>query len=117
MTTAEYIKENEAYITNENSLAALEQLTPEEWDAVRESADDTGWEAPGLDCEIAITAETLDEYDHSRANHWSEPGAREEATYNEMASRLYNGLQLFKGQRRRDICVINSGDRRIVLSY
>lgn len=115
MTKTQYIEENADYI-NESSLAAIEGLNEAEFLALIETGSAGYGEDPGIDNEIAKTAETLADFDNSRAISWHEKGKRTECVFNGFAAIEYEDIQVAKGQQRRSIVVIDFGNIRSVVT-
>jgi hypothetical protein len=116
MTKQELISENTDHMTDE-SLAAIEQIPEAAWDSVTTIAlDENGWDEIGLNCDVSITHETLEDFDNSRINHWSERGQRSEIEANGFKAIGYSGLQIAKGQQRKEMIVVDCGDVRACLS-
>lgn len=116
MKKQEHIEANAKYISDD-SLAALEQIPEAAWQAVCEIADDEhGWQELGIECAVAATHETLEDFDNSRMNHWAERGKRSEVEFDNFVGRNYVGFQTTKGQRRSQMLVIDCGDIRIALT-
>jgi hypothetical protein len=116
MTIAEYLEENENYL-DDNSRAAIEQIPENLFAEVCSMAlEDMGWGDIGIDCQVAITNETLKDYDNSRINHWSERGRSMPFTDGTLPGNIYSGFQLAKGQQRHEMAVIDLGDKRLALT-
>jgi hypothetical protein len=113
-TITEYLAENADWL--DENAADIEQIPAEAWPIIRAIAlDEGGWDEPGIDCDVAITHETLSDFDASRINHWNERGTREEIEAALPATR-YVSFQLAKGQQRREMIVVDCGDLRVCLS-
>lgn len=111
-----FLAENEKWI-NEASAAAISRIPADKWPAVIAALDiqSNGATEPGIDCNVAITHETLADFDDARANHWSERGSRDEHTFNGISAIKYERFQLARGQERRDMVVLDLGDIRVSL--
>ena len=116
MTISTYLTENSQWI-DESSAAAITQVDDSQWLAVLAALDEYsgGATEPGIDCNVAITHETLADFDAARANHWSERGSRDEHTFGDIAAIKYERFQLARGQERRDMVVLDLGAVRLSL--
>lgn len=112
----EYLAANESYL-DENSAAAISTLPDGTWSAILEALDELscGARDPGIDCKVAITHETLDDFDAARTSRWSERGSRSEHEFQGLRALKFERFQLFRGQPRRDSVVVDLGDRRVAL--
>ena len=111
-----FLAENEKWI-DEASAAAITQVNDAQWPAVLAALDiqSGGATDPGIDCNVAITHETLADFDAARVNHWSERGSRDEHNFNGIAAIKYERFQLARGQERRDMVVLDLGAVRLSL--
>lgn len=98
------------------SLAALEVLDDAAWPVLVEACQMAGAGDPGIDNEIALTHETLAEFDASR-NAWSERGEREEIEVSGTAGRVYENIQVHKGARRCNLIVLDFGAQRVTMVW
>ena len=98
------------------SLAALEVLDDAAWPVLVEAGQMAGAGDVGIDNEIALTHETLAEFDDSR-NAWSERGARREIEVGGVAGREYKDIQIAKGQRRQNLIVLDFGSQRVTMVW
>ena len=116
MTISTYLTDNSNWI-DERSAAAITQVTDAQWPAVLAALDihSGGATDPGIDCNVAVTHETLADFDAARANHWSERGSRAEHTFDGIAAIKYERFQLARGQERRDMVVLDLGAVRLSL--
>ena len=116
MTISTYLTDNSNWI-DERSAAAITQLNDAQWPAVLAALDEYSGGAtdPGIDCNVAITHETLADFDDARANHWSERGSRDEHNFDGIAAIKYERFQLTRGQERRDMVVLDLGAVRLSL--
>ena len=116
MTISTYLTDNSNWI-DESSAAAITQVTDAQWPAVLAALDiqSGGATDPGIDCNVAITHETLADFDDARANHWSERGSRDEHNFDGIAAIKYERFQLTRGQERRDMVVLDLGAVRLSL--
>jgi len=111
-----FLAENEKWI-DEASAAAISRIPADKWPAVIAALNiqSGGATDPGIDCNVAITHETLADFDAARANHWSERGSREEHTFDGIAAIKYERFQLARGRERRDMVVLDLGAVRLSL--
>ena len=111
-----YLTENAKWI-GEYSAIAISTLSDAVWPAVLEGLRQMNGGAtdPGIDCAVAITTETIGDFDHSRATYWREKGSRTEIDCAGLPAVYYDRLQLRKGSDRVSQVVIDLGDRRVVL--
>ena len=110
-----YIAENTNYL-DEGSRSILESLNDEQF-AVLVAASDAqsdGCQEPGIDNGLVRTHETLEDFDKSRAAHWSQRGRREKCDINAPAIR-FEDVQMFKGQPRHTFVVVDLGEFRVVV--
>lgn len=116
MTKAEFIAENTDYL-NDRILANLEQIPDEAWNVVVECVDlaNSGGSEPGIDCDIAITHDTLDDFETARSEHWRECRRATISTVGGFQVASYSGVQMHKGGQRRDIAIIDCGEIRVCL--
>jgi len=111
MTIAEYLAENSAYI-DEASLAVLEEVDQETFDRMCAMVANFGYNGdPGIDCRVSITNGTVSDFDAARRESWAEKGTREETA----AGISYFEVQTRKGEQRRNVAVMQWGDRVIAL--
>jgi len=115
-TIQTYLAANANYL-DENSAAAISGLPDGAWPALVEAVGiiNGGATDPGIDCNVAVTHETLSDMDDARAQHWSERGARHEHTLHGLPAIHYERFQLRRGTERRSQIVIDLGDRRVSL--
>ena len=99
-----------------DSLAALEVLDDAAWPVLVEACQMAGAGDVGIDNEIALTHETLAEFDDSR-NGWSERGEREEIEVSGTAGRVYENIQMHKGERRCNLIVLDFGVQRVTMVW
>lgn len=111
MTKPELLKSNTDHMTDE-SLAAIEQAPESAWSTIVAAAKAIDAEDIGLDCEVATTTETLEDFENSRSNYWSERGKRTQGE----GFVTYENVQIAKGQRRQSLAVVDCGDFRIALT-
>ncbi len=118
---------DDADYVDENSAIAIEGLPLEAWRALLEAcailvdgnADDV---IPGIDCRVAKTHEALADWDDSRDNDWRKRGRRTDTWMtgdlglSAWPARLFENVQMNKGQERGDYIVIDLGECRAVLS-
>jgi hypothetical protein len=111
-----YLIENAAYVS-ENSAVALSSLPDDAWTLVLAGLEElnSGATEPGIDCDVALTHETLTDFDHARAGKWADRGNRTVLDIG-IAAVLFERVQLCKGQPRRSFIVIDLGEIRVVLS-
>jgi hypothetical protein len=115
-TITTYLTENARYI-GEQSAAAISTLTDADWPVVLAALEELngGCTDPGIDCAVATTAETLDDFDNSRATYWSEKGSRKTIDCAGRSAVLFDRFQLRRGSERVSQVVIDFGARRVVL--
>ncbi len=99
-----------------DSLAALEALDDAAWPVLVEACQMAGAGDVGIDNDIALTHETLAEFDASR-NGWSERGEREEIEVSGTAGRAYKNIQMHKGERRCNLIVLDFGAHRVAMVW
>ena len=107
-----YIKANGRHI-DDDSMAALEQIPADKWATVIAAAEAIDAAEIGLDCTVAVTRETLDDFANSHKNHWSEQGKTTTAI---LDGRAWRNVQIAKGQRRVSLAVVDCGDFRVCLT-
>jgi hypothetical protein len=100
-----------------DSLAALEVLDDAAWPVLVEACQMAGAGDVGIDNEIALTHETLAEFDDSRRNGWSERGDREEIEVSGVVGRVYENIQVHKGARRCNLIVLDFGAQRVTMVW
>ena len=83
---------------------------------IQDVCDDMGWnvDGDGEDFESVETAETIADFDSSRAFAWSESGSRSEGEYGGFAGVMYTGVQIARGAQRVEFLVVDCGDKRLV---
>ena len=101
---------------DDGSLAALESLDDSAWRILCKASHIAGAGDPGIDNEIALTHETLDNFDASR-HGWSERGERKEIEVGGVAGRVYTGIQIAQGQRRKNLIVLDFGNQRVTMVW
>jgi len=111
MTKQQHIEANAKYISDE-SLAALDQAPESAWSAIQAAADAIDASDIGTDCEVAATAETMEDFDNSRMTCWTERGKRVAGN----GFVVYENIQIAKGERRQNVAVIDCGEIRIALT-
>ena len=107
---------DDANYMDDDSLTALESLDDSAWPVLVEAARLAGAGDPGIDNDIALTHETLAQFDDSR-NAWSERGEREEIEVSGMAGRVYENIQVHKGARRCNLIVLDFGSQRVTMVW
>lgn len=108
----------DAKFVDEDSAAAIESLPVEAWPALVQAWSDYNGpdQQPGIDCTVAVTHETLADFDDSRARFWNEKGSREELEIGGFKAIKYERFQLRRGDTRRACqIVIDFGDLRAAL--
>lgn len=106
-------KLEDAEYMNENSLTSLESLPEGCYPALVAAANEAGFNGePGIGCEVAVTHETLADFENSRTAHWAE--CKDHDLFAECS--IYYGVQIRKGNQRKTIAVVDCGDLRAVLS-
>ena len=113
---AAYLAENAAYV-DEMSAVALSGISDADWPAILAALDvvSGGATDPGIDCAVTVTAETLADFEESRARSWSEPGRRTEHQVGGRRAVHYERFQLHRGEPRKDMVVVDLGERRVAL--
>src|SRR3990167_5972581 len=113
---SKFLADNSAYI-DEDTAAALSSLNDTAWPALVEALDEinSGATEPGIDCAIAVTHETLADFDHSRMTFWSERGSRSEHMVGGFKAVKYDRFQLRRGDTRRSQIIIDLGNIRAAL--
>lgn len=111
-----YLADNAAYIA-EGDAAAIERIPDAAWPAILAALDELsgGATEPGIDCSVTTTSETLADFDRSRLTFWSEAGSRSEHEFSGLQAVKYERFQLRRGDPRRDMIVVDIGERRIAL--
>ena len=111
-----YLTKNTKWI-DENSAVAISTLSDAVWPAILDGLEELngGSTDPGIDCAVAITTETINDFDNSRATYWREKGSRTEIECAGLPAVYYDRLQLRRGSDRVSQVVIDLGDRRVVL--
>lgn len=116
----DYLTENDQYL-DENSAIVIEKLTDEQFNVLIAANDvfsgayPKGSSNPGIDCNLVRTAETLDDFDDARTNHWQECALREEVNIGVPAIK-YERVQTHKGRQRQNILIVDFGDFRVILT-
>lgn len=101
---------------HDGSLAALESLDDSAWPLLCRASHIARAGDPGIGNEIALTHETLDDFDASR-NGWSKRGKRREIEVGGVAGRVYTGIQIAQGQRRQNLIVLDFGNQRVTMVW
>ena len=98
----------EARYVDTASAEAIEATDLASWKALVLGAEELNGDdsVPGSDCYIAVTKDSLGGWDRVRGEHWRELGERSEFIFDEHPAIKYEGFQMFKGQQRQDIVVI-----------
>lgn len=107
---------DDANYMDDDSLAALEVLDDSAWRLLCKASHIAGAGDPGVDNEIALTHETLDNFDASR-HGWSERGERREIEVSGIAGRVYKNIQTHKGERRCNLIVLDFGAQRVTMVW
>lgn len=112
-----FLAENESYI-DFDTAAALSSLDDSAWPALVAALGEINFGAmePGIDCAVAVTHETVADFDASRAQHWAERGVRSEHVVAGFKAVKYAKFQLQRGHTRRTQIVIDLGDIRVALT-
>ena len=113
---SQFLAENEAYL-DENTAAALSSLDDTAWPALVAALNkiNCGALEPGIDCAVALTHETLEDFDDSRSKHWAERGTRTEHDCAGFKAVKYDRFQLRRGDTRRTQIVVDFGTIRAAL--
>ena len=110
-----YLTENAKWLS-ESSAAAIERIPAAAWPAVLEGVEIVaGGKEPGIDCGIAVSHETLEDFDAARRNHWKNKGTRTARMIEDLTCLHFERFQLHAGDTRRSQFVIDAGDLRICL--
>ena len=110
-----YLTENAKWLS-ESSAVAIERIPAPAWLAVLEGVNIVaGGKEPGIDCGIAVTNETLEDFDAARQNHWKTKGTRTARMIESLTCLHFERFQLRAGDTRRSQFVIDAGDLRICL--
>lgn len=110
-----YLADNADYL-NKESAVSIDGLADSDWPAVLAALEElNNGELPGIDCAVAHTAETLEDFDRSRREHWTDRGSRLVVDCAERPAILYLRLQIRRGEQRSDMIVVDLGERRAVL--
>lgn len=111
----EIAPESVNYMSDE-TVSALEVLPEECWPALVAASEElTGDADVGVACRVAVTKETLDNFDASRDQYWTERGCRYELTFDDRHARHYVEFQTRKGERRQQMIVVECGEWRACL--
>jgi hypothetical protein len=113
---SKFLAENAAYI-DENSAVSLSSLDDAAWPALVAAVGELhpGATEPGVDCYVAVTHETLDDFQSSRDNHWRVRGVRSDHVVAGYRAVKYGRFQLQRGDQRRTQIVVDLGDIRVAL--
>jgi hypothetical protein len=116
MTVQEYITANSRWL-GERISANLAQVPDDKWPAIIAGLDalNAGGSDPGIDCDVVVTRETLEDFERSREQYWAERGTKKEAELAGCRSLLFDHFQRGRGEPRTSCLVIDIGDRRVVL--
>ena len=108
---------DDAKYVGEDSAAAIESLPESAWPAMAEAIGEHNGEGsvPGIDCAVAVTHETLADFENSRAASWTEKGSRAEHSFAGFKAIEYDRFQLRRGEPRKHSIVIDLGDVRVAL--
>lgn len=111
-----FLQQNSRYV-DESDAVSIEQIPDEAWPAVLEALDELSGGAtdPGIDCKVTITHETLADFDESSRKSWNESGYRSGHEFNGLKAVKYERLQRARGEPRRDMIVVDLGEKRIAL--
>lgn len=101
---------------DDGSLAALEVLDDSAWPLLCTASHIAGAGDPGIDNEIALTHETLDNFDESW-HAWSERGERKEIEVGGVAGRVYTRIQIARRSRRKNLIVLDFGNQRLTMVW
>ena len=116
MIVSQYLDENKDWI-GEDDANSICQIADTEWPAVLAALDKlNGGSEPGIDCSVAITHETVEDFDNSMKHHWRECGDRIEYNFDGVRAVEYKNVQLFKGQTRFNQMIVDLGKIRVCLS-
>ena len=112
-----YIEKNKKYLS-ETSQMAISKIESAYWLAVCEAVDfvNSGGSEPGIDCQIATTFETFEDFENARSSAWNEKGNKKQVEVEGVNVVIYKGFQLKKNQKRKDSAILDLGDFRVVLS-
>ena len=112
----DYLAENASFIQGDTAVA-IEQIPETAWPHILEALDELsgGATAPGIDCDVFVTHETLEDFVHSRTTYWSEPGRFVRLTFGGYAAMKFLRFQMRRGQPRGDMLVVDLGEFRVIL--
>lgn len=111
--TADYLDANRKFLSD-GDVATLEILTDDQFDALQQAASDASLGDP-FEHGVVRTHETLDDFEASRQNHWTGCGNVSRLTFGGFAAIRYEGVQMARGEQRRDFTVIDFGGFRAAL--
>jgi hypothetical protein len=108
---------DDAKYVGDDSAAAIESLPETAWAAMVEAIGEYNGEGsvPGIDCAVAVTHETIADFEKSRTNSWTEKGRRTDHEFSGFKAVEYERFQLCRGGQRRHSIVIDLGDVRVSL--
>lgn len=117
MTLAQdFLSANSKFVGDEDA-ASISQISDVAWPAVLEALEElNGAGELGIDCSVAITRETLADFESAKQNHWRECRRSERFTFSGLHATKYEGVQLSKGAQRRNMIIVDAGEYRIALS-
>ena len=109
-----------SYYIDDCSAAIIEQLTDKQFDILVAATDehcgncDEERSEPGIDSNLVRTHETLNDFEASRTDYWTERGTKKDINIGVPAVK-YEQVQMFKGQTRQNFIVVDLGEYRVVV--
>ena len=108
---------DDARYIGEGSAAALESLDESHLTALNEALEELNGEGVlGIDCNVSVTHETLADFDDARTKHWSDRGSARRFAFAGRPAVEFDRFQLFRGQPRRKMIIVDLGDIRVCLT-
>lgn len=108
---------DDARYIGEESAAALESLDESHLTALNEALKEFNGEGVlGIDCNVAVYHETLADFDDARAKYWSDRGYIRRFAFAGRPAVEFDRFQLFIGQPRRKMMIVDLGDIRACLT-
>ncbi len=110
------LKEEDSKWMDDNSVTAIETLPSDAWPVLVAACEElTGGLDPGVDCEVAVTHETIADFEASSKKYRELKSLKHFEIAGKPAMEM-TGVQLQKGDCRINLIVIDCGTRRAVLS-
>ena len=110
---------DDAKYVDDASAAALSQIDEVALPALNAALDELNGEGQlGCDCRVAVTHETLADFDSARSRHWAERGTRGEFEFAGLKAVKFCNFQLFKWtpRNKHGLIVVDLGDVRVCLT-